>query len=142
MTTWVILSLLFVKHFLAETTNNNIELGINLNFIPPKMKAIILQRLYNTYKSIIEKNMENMNKGNILSQRPLFVGTYDFMGVLDYLWTTFLPHKVLLLAQNSQGSLPILTGKEYTGELKIYLCQQQTCHTPLIDLESLKKNLA
>lgn len=63
-------------------------------------------------------------------------------GVLDYLWATFLPHKVLLLAQNSQGSLPIVTGKEYTGELKIYLCRQQTCHSPVLDLESLKKNLA
>lgn len=75
-----------IRNYKAESTDNPIEFGINLNFLPPQVKKIILARLYLTYHSLIERNMENLKAGNNLLQKPLFVGTHDFMKVLYYLW--------------------------------------------------------
>lgn len=75
-----------IKHFKADTTQNEIEFGLNLNFMPPKMKAVVLERLYTTYYSIINANYKKSLDNKHLTQRPLFIGTYDYMAVLDYLW--------------------------------------------------------
>ena len=75
-----------IRHYKAESTSNPIEFGINLNFLPAQAKKIVLDRLYQTYRSLIDRNMRNIESGNILNQKPLFTDTHDFIKVLDYLW--------------------------------------------------------
>lgn len=75
-----------LKSYTAKSTQNKIELGLNINFIPPEMRMIVLSRLYETYRVILNENRQQLENLNYLDQRPLFIDTYDFMLTLDYLW--------------------------------------------------------
>lgn len=75
-----------IRHYTSPHTKNHIEFGLNLNFMPPKMKQIVIQRLYQTYQGIIDANMRLNELGNYTQNRPTFTGTHDFMKVLDFLW--------------------------------------------------------
>jgi hypothetical protein len=78
--------MLSIRHFKAESTGNLIETGINLNFIPPQMRVLILQSLYNVYHPIMEANNMLDNKKRSGKQRALFTESYDYMGVLDWIF--------------------------------------------------------
>lgn len=72
-----------LKNFKAKTTKNNIELGLNINFIPPEVRLWVLSRFYNVYKGILDYNEEKMSKGEVLNQKELFTASYNIMRVLD-----------------------------------------------------------
>lgn len=47
----------------TEINKKIYETGINFNTIPPKIRVIMLDRLYKYYKSPINENEENINEG-------------------------------------------------------------------------------
>lgn len=47
----------------VEKNGKLFESGIDLNVIPPKVRLMIMDRIYKIYKSIIEQNERNLNGG-------------------------------------------------------------------------------
>lgn len=83
--------ILAVKSFNAKTTKNNITVGINLNFIPNKVRLNMLQVLFRSFKQIIDTDVRKRQNDNY-SGLPtfLFSPTYDYYGLIQYMFETIV----------------------------------------------------
>jgi len=87
--------ILVIKSYIHENTGNNLQLGVNLNFIPKEIRVFLLEKLWQAYSKMIEADIKKRSKpddsGELRTdgrQTLLFTKNYDFEKLLDYLWDT------------------------------------------------------
>jgi len=78
--------IMFLISSRIASTGNLIQFGVNLNFIPTEICVNLIDGVVKTYRPILEKNQEKIEKGLASKVKPLFTPNYDYMKVLDYLW--------------------------------------------------------
>jgi uncharacterized protein YyaL (SSP411 family) len=61
----------------------------------------------------------------------------DFKSTHLELMKQYIPHKVLLATQKQESSFPLLTGKDLTKPVLIYLCKGFSCLPPVINADDL-----
>ena len=132
------------------------------------VSALNLQRLYHltldeTYKERSDKIISALS--NLINQFPSALASsllaLDFATssvkqiavvgepserkpLTEYLYSQFLPNKVLALKDKSEDDTDIsfLNGKvKKDGKVAVYLCEDNTCKAPLSNLEDLKHAL-
>lgn len=134
--------MLCIKTYIHPKTNNNIQLGLNLNFIPAEIRTYILSKLWEVFAKGIKKDVEGRPENdNIASrQKLLFSPTFDVYGLLDYIlgtvgktyWTFGIRNYIFdritnpkLIDYDDWGYIPLLSTNEIVGIserelLKIY----------------------
>lgn len=95
-------------------SNGRLEVGINLNFIPPKFKYYFLDLLWKTYSSKIESSM---GKGDIIPIKQNFVH-YDYQ-LLKKILTKYGFGFAIRTYYPSRMSKPYVTCFEYWDVLAL-----------------------
>lgn len=82
--------MLCIKNYIHPKTKNNLQLGINLNFIPKEIRVFIIESIWKSFKKIIERDLEQreLDQDPKLRQTMLFTDTFDYYGLLEYLLGT------------------------------------------------------
>jgi len=81
---------LIIKHYIHPNTGNNLQLGINLNFIPREVRVYILESIWSSFKNVISQDLERrqLDDNPKLRQTLLFTDNFDYYGLLEYLLGT------------------------------------------------------
>lgn len=83
--------ILVIDSFQAKTTKNDIMVGINLNFIPNKVRLNILQVLFKTFNTLITNDAKRRELDKYEnSPVPLFSSSYDYYGLIQYIFETIV----------------------------------------------------
>lgn len=83
--------ILCFKNYIHPTTGNNLQLGINLNFIPSDMRLFVLEAIWKVFEKMIKQDLAGRKpkEGSIPNrQKLLFTDNYDVYGLLDYILQT------------------------------------------------------
>jgi hypothetical protein len=82
--------ILAVDSFNAKT-GNNITVGINLNFIPNRVRLNMLEVLFKSFKRLIDNDLRK-RKNDKYNGLPsyLFSSNYDYFGIIDYIFQSIV----------------------------------------------------
>ena len=83
--------MLCLKHYIHPNTKNNLQVGINLNFIPPEIRVYMIDQIVKGFKNMILQDIEH-RKNDTGRERNLllFTDNFDYYKLLDYLLETVL----------------------------------------------------
>jgi hypothetical protein len=56
---------------------------------------------------------------------------------LSQILNEYIPHKILMSSKEASNEFPLLSGKEITGEITLYLCRNYSCEKPVSTVEAL-----
>jgi len=57
--------------------------------------------------------------------------------ILTQVLKEYIPHKVIMSANEGSNSFPLLSGKEKNTEATLYLCRDYTCENPVSSISAL-----
>ncbi|HEU5165819.1 MAG TPA: thioredoxin domain-containing protein [Chitinophagaceae bacterium] len=57
--------------------------------------------------------------------------------ILTQVLKEYIPHKVIMTAEEGSNSFPLLSGKEKSKEMALYLCRDYTCENPVASISAL-----
>lgn len=61
----------------------------------------------------------------------------DPQPILIQVLKEFIPHKIIMSASDGSNSFPLLTGKEKSNEMALYLCRNYSCENPVSSISAL-----
>ncbi|HEX6170534.1 MAG TPA: hypothetical protein VFZ33_12630, partial [Chitinophagaceae bacterium] len=65
----------------------------------------------------------------------------EYQTILKSLLSLYLPHSILMAAQN-ENDFPLLKGKADNMQTLIYLCQNYACQKPVVSIEEFENLLS
>jgi len=124
--------MLCLKAYKHKGTKNNLQMGINLNFIPAEMRIFILEGVWKIFKQIIERELKERDPTveNVGRIKLLFPKNYDVFEVLDYIleivgktnWKFAIRQYIWERIDNAKwidwedwGLIPLLHSKDLVG---------------------------
>jgi uncharacterized protein YyaL (SSP411 family) len=69
--------------------------------------------------------------------KELVITGRNFNILHEAILSIFMPGRVLIVSATPDQGIPLLTGKDFSGETRGYLCENYVCHPPVTDLSSL-----
>ena len=57
--------------------------------------------------------------------------------ILSQVLNEYIPHKIIMSAKEGSNSFPLLSGKEKSNEVALYLCRDYTCENPVSSITAL-----
>jgi uncharacterized protein YyaL (SSP411 family) len=57
--------------------------------------------------------------------------------ILTQVLKEYIPHKIIMSATDGSNSFPLLSGKEKSKEMTLYLCRDYTCENPMSSVSAL-----
>ena len=61
----------------------------------------------------------------------------DFNRTLTEVLKKYIPHKIIMSGTDGSNSFPLLSGRENTGKVTVYLCRNYTCEKPVSSVSEL-----
>lgn len=85
--------ILTLKTEYYKPTKHHLITGINLNFIPPEMRVVIIEIIFKSFHKLILRDLKMRGGGNPGVITPIFNQTFDFYGLLSYILDTVAKSK-------------------------------------------------
>jgi uncharacterized protein len=78
---------------------------------------------------------------NTFGINEVVIAGNNFANLRDQLLQAYLPGKILQCGNGQSTDFPLLKGKNPVNETLIYLCRQYSCKTPVINVESVVRQI-
>ena len=115
---------------------------LSILFTKPEWKKRSLDMISSLGKAITRYPTSFGNWANLLQE--IITGTNEITvignnisGILTELLGEFIPHRVIMVADTSDPTFPLLAEKSVIGNPTIYLCRNNTCQHPVFSVEEL-----
>ena len=84
---------------------------------------------FGVWACLWQEQVEGSNEITILSDEP--------QAILKQVLKEYIPHKLIMSAKKENNLFPLLSGKENTGEITLYLCRNYACEKPVSSIDAL-----
>ena len=124
----------------ATMASNLLQLSIYFDI--PELKQRSLSMIEGFSKAIISYPTSFGAWACVLQQwifQPLEIAILgpEYQTALETVLKAYLPHKIIMAAEQETGEYPLLEGKKAEGEIIFYLCQNFSCLRPVYTVAEL-----
>jgi len=84
---------------------------------------------FGVWACILQEQTNGTNEIALVADEP--------QTILKQLLKEYIPHKIIMSAKEGSNLFPLLSGKEKTGEITLYLCRNYACEKPVSSIQAL-----